>query len=108
VTRALADELGDALHQTRMIRFGLEAAWSAIDALPDEMDPTEDVRDALRTIAGWLDKAEAGELRDMLTARAHAVIRPVSLTTPPSPEDMAAITAAISVLSTHGLVISDS
>ena len=107
MTHDPADDLGDALHQTRMIRFGLEAAWSAIDALPDEMDPTEDVRAALRTIADWLDKTEAGELRDMLTPPAYAVIRPVSLTAPPSPEDMAAITAAISVLSTHGLVISN-
>jgi hypothetical protein len=107
VTRDPADELGDALHQTRMIRFGLEAAWTAIDALPDDMDATEDVRNALRTIADWLDKTEAGELRDMLTARAYTVIRPVSLTTPPTPEAMTAITAAISVLATHGLVISN-
>ena len=107
MTHVPADELGDALHQTRMIRFGLEAAWTAIDALPDEMDPASDVRAALRTISDWLDKTEAGELHDMLTARAYTIIRPVSLTTPPTPEDMAAITAAISVLATHGLVISD-
>jgi hypothetical protein len=107
MTHDPAGDLGDALHHTRMIRFGLEAAWSAIDALPDEMDPAGDVRAALRTIAGWLDKAEAGELRDMLTPRGYAVIRPVSLTAPPSPGDMAAITAAISVLNGHGLVISN-
>jgi hypothetical protein len=107
MTHDPAGDLGDALHHTRMIRFGLEAAWTAIDSLPDDIDATDDVRAALRTINDWLDKAEAGELRDMLTPRGYAVIRPVSLTTPPSPEDMAAITAAISVLSAHGLVISD-
>jgi hypothetical protein len=107
MNRVLADELGDALHQTRMIRFGLEAAWSAIDALPDEMAPTDDVRTALRTIADWLGQAEAGELHGMLTARAYTVIRPVSLLNPPPAEDMAAITTAITVLSTHGLVITE-
>jgi hypothetical protein len=107
VTHDPAGDLGNALHHTRMIRFGLEAAWSAIDALPDETDVTSDVRAALRTIAGWLDKTEAGQLGHMLTPRAYAIIRPVSLTTPPSPQDMAAITAAISVLATHGLVISN-
>jgi hypothetical protein len=107
VTRDPADELGDALHHTRMIRFGLEAAWTAIDALPDEIDVTSDVRAALRTIAGWLDTTEAGQLRHMLTPRAYAVIRPVSLTAPPTPDDMAAITAAIGVLATHRLVISN-
>jgi hypothetical protein len=107
MTHDPAGDLGDALHHTRMIRFGLEAAWTAIDALPDDIDATGDVRDALRTINGWLEKTEAGALRDMLTPRAYAVIRPVSLTTPPSPEAMTAITAAISVLATHELVISN-
>jgi hypothetical protein len=100
-------ELGNALNMTRMIRFGLEAAWFAIDALPDDMDVTDDVRTALRTINDWLEQAEAGELRDLLTARAYAVIRPVSLLDPPPPENMSAITAAITVLNKHGLVISE-
>jgi hypothetical protein len=81
--------------------------WSAVDQLPDDMYAPDDVRTALQAINDWLQQAEKGELRDMVTARTYAIIRPVSLIHPPGPQDMAAITAAISVLSTHGLVISE-
>jgi hypothetical protein len=52
-----ADELGLALNVTRMIRLGLEAMWSAVDQLPDEMDPGDAVRAALGTISDCLGKA---------------------------------------------------
>jgi hypothetical protein len=107
MTRDPAEELGSALNMTRMIRFGLEAMWSAADQLPDDMQAPDDVRTALWTINDWLQQAEAGKLRDRLTARAYAIIRPVSLLDPPPPEDMMAITAAITVLNKHGLVISE-
>jgi hypothetical protein len=102
-----ADDLGNALYQARMIRFGLEAAWQAIDTLPGTMAPTPHVRTALRTIADWLEHTEAGQLRDLLTTRTHAILLPVSLLNPPAPDDMKAITTAIAVLNTHGLVITD-
>jgi hypothetical protein len=92
---------------TRIIRLGLEAMWSAADQLPDDMQAPDDVRTALWTINDWLQQAETGKLRDRLTARNYAIIRPVSLLNPPGPQDMADIIAAISVLSTHGLVISE-
>jgi hypothetical protein len=31
------EELGMALNSTRMIRFGLEAVWNAVDTLADGM-----------------------------------------------------------------------
>ena len=71
-----ADELGTALHFTRMIRLGLEAMWNAMDALPDDMAPDD-----------------------------GGVLRPVSLVSPPPARALADITAAIGVLDGHALVI---
>jgi hypothetical protein len=99
------EELGMALHATRMIRLGLEAMWSAVDFLPDTVPVDPGVRSALVIISDWLEKAEGGELRDTLVTRNYAVIRPVSLVSPPSAESLADITAAIGVLNGHALVI---
>jgi hypothetical protein len=99
------EELGMALHATRMIRLGLEAMWSAVDFLPDTMAADPGVRDALVTISDWLEKVEEAELRDALVTRNYAVIRPVSLVSPPPAESLADITAAIGVLKGHALVI---
>jgi hypothetical protein len=69
------------------------------------MDATDAVRDALRTIRHWLEQAEQAALRDSPSARHYLLIRPVSLTSPPPPEAMAEITAAITALAGHGLII---
>lgn len=104
--RDAVDKLGMALHFTRMFRLGLEAMWNAVDALPDDIAPdVGDVRRALVTISGWLAAVEEGQLREGLVARNYAVIRPVSLTSPPPAQALADITAAIGVLDAHGLVI---
>ena len=100
-----ADHLGMALHFYRMIRLGLEAMWNALEGLPDEIDIDPAVRPAVATIAGWLDKIEEGELRDTLMTRNYTIIRPVSLVRPPSPRDLADITAAIATLNGHALII---
>jgi hypothetical protein len=101
-----ADELGEALNQVRMIRFGMEAIWSALDSLPDGATPDDmSVRKALQTISDWLGQVEEGELHDKVLTRNYTVIRPVSLVSPPSAESLAEITAAIGVLNMHALVI---
>jgi hypothetical protein len=102
-----SEKIGDALHLTRKIRFSLEVMWSEIDFLPDEINATDAVRDALQTISDWLKTVEAGELRDALLTRNYAVIRPVSLACVPSSESLSEITAAIRVLRQHSLLISD-
>jgi hypothetical protein len=99
------EELGMALNLTRIIRLGLEAMWGAVDCLPDTVPVDPGVRDALVTISDWLERVEEGELRDVLVTRNYAVIRPVSLVSPPSAESLADITAAIGVLNGHALVI---
>ncbi len=101
------EKLGDALHHTRKIRFSLEVMWSEIDFLPDKIDATYAVRDALRTISDWLKAVEEGELRDALLTRNYAVIRPVSLACPPSPASLSEIRAAMQVLQRHAVLISE-
>jgi hypothetical protein len=102
-----SEKLGDALHRTRKIRFSLEVMWSEIDYLPDEINATDAVRDALQTISDWLKTVEAGELRDALLTRNYAVIRPVSLACPPSRDSLSEIRAAMLVLQRHAVLISD-
>jgi hypothetical protein len=102
-----SEKLGDALHRTRKIRFSLEVMWSEIDYLPDEINATDAVRDALQTISDWLKTVETGELRDALLTRNYAVIRPVSLACPPSRDSLSEIRAAMLVLQRHAVLISD-
>jgi hypothetical protein len=102
-----SEKLGDALHRTRKIRFSLEVMWSEIDYLPDEINATDAVRDALQTISDGLKTVEAGELRDALLTRNYAVIRPVSLACPPSRDSLSEIRAAMLVLQRHAVLISD-
>jgi hypothetical protein len=102
-----SEALGDALNTTRKIRFGLEVIWSEIDCLPDETPATGDVRNALRTISDWLEQAEENGLREALLTRNYAVIKPVSLASPPSPASLADITAAMLVLQRHAVLITD-
>jgi hypothetical protein len=102
-----SERLGDALHLTRKIRFGLEVIWSEIDCLPDDIQATEAVRKALQTISDWLKAAEEAELREALLTRNYAIIRPVSLAHPPSPASLSEITAAMLVLQRHAVLISD-
>jgi hypothetical protein len=103
-----ADHLGKALWCTRQIRFALEVMWAAMDALPDDVQASDDeVRAALRTIDDWLGKTEAGELHNMRIAREYAIIRPASLLDPPPPASMTAITTALGVLRHHGLIITE-
>jgi hypothetical protein len=102
-----SEALGDALNTTRKIRFGLEVIWGEIDCLPDETPVTRDVRDALQTISDWLQQAEENRLRDALLTRNYAVIKPVSLASPPSPASLADITAAMLVLQRHAVLITD-
>ena len=99
------DELGMALNSTRMIRFGLEAMWSAVDTLPDRMTIDPRIRPALVTLMDWLEKLEQGQLRDQHLTRNYLIIRPVSLADPSSAESLAAITAAIGILKDHALII---
>jgi hypothetical protein len=102
-----SEALGGALHATRKIRFALEAMWSEIDCLPDEIPATGDVRNALRTISDWLEQAEGARLRDALLTRNYAVIKPVSLARPPSPASLADSTAAMLILQRHAMLITD-
>jgi hypothetical protein len=99
------EDLGMALHFTRMIRLGLEAMWSAIDALPDDVPADPGVRPALLALSQWLERAEQGSLRKELLAKNYFIVRPVSLANPPPAESLAGITAAIDVLNRHQLVI---
>jgi hypothetical protein len=102
-----SEALGDALNTTRKIRFGLEVIWSEIDCLPDEIPATGAVLDALQAISDWLEQAEETGLRDALLTRNYAVIKPLSLTSPPSPATLADITAAMLVLQRHAVLITD-
>jgi hypothetical protein len=104
------DALGDAVHQTRMIRFGLEAIWNAVDALPDGAYPgggDEGIKPALATIRDWLVRIEEGGLREHVLTRNFSVIKPLSPASPPDAGAVADIAAAIAVLDSHGLIIAN-
>jgi hypothetical protein len=101
------EELGLTLNSTRMIRLGLDAMWYAVDSLPDEAAATAAVRQALLTISQWLEQAERTALRDGQLTRQYLLIRPVNLASPPSAQSMAQITAAVSTLDGHGLIVTD-
>jgi hypothetical protein len=104
---ATRDELSDAVFYTRLIRLAAEAMWLAADHMGDTdiHISTNDLTEALSAINKWLNATDDGELRKTLLPYVFTVIRPISLITPPAPEALTAITTALSILNTHGLIL---
>jgi hypothetical protein len=74
------------------------------DELPHDMSAYEPVHDALETIHDQINKTEATELRTWGLAEHYLIIRPVSPVSPPPPEIMEKIAAAVRTLAELGML----
>jgi hypothetical protein len=94
------DDVSSALESTRLMRLALNVLW---DGLPGDMT-TGPVRDALQSIHDRITQIEAADLRRYGLAEHYLIIRPVSPASPPPPETMARITAAVRTLADLGML----
>jgi hypothetical protein len=95
------EEVSSPLESTRVQRLALNVLWSELPLAAD----TGPVQDALTTIHDAINEVETGELRMWGVAEHYLIIRPVSPVSPPPPETMERITAAIRTLIELGMVV---
>jgi len=93
------DEVSSALESTRL-RLALNVLW---DALPNGMSAGP-VRDALETTHDQINETESAELRRLGLAEHYLIIRPVSPISPPPPQIMEKIAAAVRTLAELGML----
>jgi len=94
------DEFSSPLEPTRRLRLALNVLC---DDLPNEMQ-TRAVHDMLRSIHDQINTAEAKELRMWGLAEHYLIIRPISPMSPPPPETMQKIAAAVRTLAELGML----
>ena len=95
------EDVSGPLESTRLQRLALNVLW---DELPPGTN-TEPVHDALLSIHDRITEIETGELRRWGVAEHYLIIRPVSPVSPPPPEIMEKITAAVRTLTELGMVV---
>ena len=92
------EDVSGPLESTRLQRLALNVLWNE---LPPGTN-TEPVHDALLSIHNRITEIETCELRRCGAAEHYLIIRPVS---PPPPEIMEKITAAVRALTELGMVV---
>ena len=95
------EDVSGPLESTRLQRLALNVLW---DELPPGTN-TEPVHDALLSIHNRITEIETGELLRCGVAEHYLIIRPVSPVSPPPPEIMEKITAAVRTLTELGMVV---
>ena len=95
------EQVSSPLESTRLQRLALNVLWNE---LPPGTN-TEPVHDALLSIHDRITEIETGELRMWGVAEHYLIIRPVSPVSPPPPEIMEKITAAVRTLTELGMVV---
>ena len=95
------ENVSSLLESTRLQRLALNVLWNE---LPPGTD-TEPMHDALLSIHDRITEVETGELRRCGVAEHYLIIRPVSPVSPPPPEIMEKITAAVRTLTELGMVV---
>ena len=95
------EDVSSPLESTRVLRLALSVLW---DNLPSEMN-TEVMHDTLMSIHDRITGIEIDALSMFGTAEHYLIIRPVSPVSPPSPEIMEKITAAVRTLIELGMVV---
>jgi hypothetical protein len=95
------EDVSSPLESTRVLRLALNVLWSN---MPPDMD-TEPVHDALRSVHDRITEIETGALRRFGVAEHYLIIRPVSPVSPPPPEVMERVTAAVRTLIELGMVV---
>jgi hypothetical protein len=95
------ENVSSLLESTRLQRLALNVLWNE---LPPSTD-TEPMHDALLSIHDRITEIETGELRRWGVAEHYLIIRPVSPVSPPPPEIMEKITAAVRTLTELGMVV---
>jgi hypothetical protein len=95
------EEVSSPLESTRVLRLALNVLWND---LPPGTD-TEPVHEALTYIHDRITAIETDELRLFGIAEHYLVIQPVSPVSPPPPEIMEKITAAVRTLTKLGMVV---
>ncbi len=95
------EEVSSSLESTRVLRLALNVLW---DNLPPGTE-TEPVHDALAGIHDRITAIETGELRMFGLAEHYLIIRPVRPVSPPPPEILEKITAAVRTLTELGMVV---
>ena len=95
------DDVSSALESTRLMRLALNTLW---DELPGDLNAAGPVRDALGSIHDRINKDEAAALRRWGLAEHYLIIRPVSPVSPPPPQVMEKITAAVRTLAELGML----
>jgi hypothetical protein len=84
-----------------VLRLALNVLWNG---LPNDMSAEGTVRDAMENIHDRINQVEAAELRTWGLAEHYLIIRPVSLVSPPQPETLEKITAAVRTLAGLGML----
>ena len=95
------EQVSSPLESTRLLRLALNVLWNE---LPPGTN-TEPVHDALLSIHDRITEIETGELRMWGVPEHYLIIRPVSPVSPPPPEIMEKITAAVRTLTELGMVV---
>ena len=95
------EEVSSPLESTRVVRLALNVLWTDMPLGAD----TQPVQDALTSIHDHITAIETGELRMFGIAEHYLIIRPVSPVSPPPPEIMEKITAAVRTLTELGMVV---
>jgi hypothetical protein len=97
------DEISSSLGSTRRLRLALNVLCDGLDDLPDETSKGT-VTDALRAVHDQVNQAETRALRMLGLAEHYLIIRPVSLLSPPPPQVLEKITAAVRTLAELGML----
>jgi hypothetical protein len=94
------DEVSSTLESARLLRLALNVLW---DGLPDDMT-TGPVGDALESILNRINAMETRELRIFGQAEHYLIVQPISPVSPPPPQIMEKITAAVRTLAELGML----
>ena len=96
-----ADDVSATLESTRVLRLALNVLWDGL-SLDAETGP---VPETLTSIHNRINKTEATGLRTWGQAEHYLIIRPISPVSPPPPEIMEKITAAVRTLAQLGMLV---
>jgi hypothetical protein len=97
------EHVSSALESTRLMRLALNVLWNGLDELPDDTT-SGPAGDALASIHDRINTIESTNLRRFGQAEHYLVIRPISPASPPPPEIMEKITAAVRTLAELGML----
>ena len=98
------DGVSPALESTRRLRLALNILW---DELPGDLNLAGPVQDALKTIHDRINEVETADLLRYGIAEHYLIIRPVSLVSPPPPQTLEKITAAVRTLAELGMLFAE-